>query len=117
MTDRSSPDLGSPPRAQAVDLDEVRARRKYATSWYQGVHAGLNRYAASSADVPVLIAEVERLRAERDRLGAALDAMQEQEITLRSELKQLRAALDQAERQRDRLARLRCGAGHEEASR
>ncbi len=48
----------------AVDLDAVRDRRAKAEAWYEGVHYGLKLYAASSDDVPALLEEVKRLRAE-----------------------------------------------------
>ena len=49
--------------AEPLDLGAVSERRAKAEAWYEGVHYGLKLYAASSDDVPALVAEVKRLRA------------------------------------------------------
>jgi hypothetical protein len=57
---------------KAIDLDAVRQRRETAQRWYGESPARLNLYGRSSDDVPVLLAEVERLAAERDEARQAL---------------------------------------------
>ena len=56
---------------EPLDLEAIKARYDEAKSFYHSMpHRHLQLYAQSAADVPALIAEVERLRAERDDLMA-----------------------------------------------
>lgn len=52
-----------PTPAEPLDLDAILERRAAAQRWHGGPHHGLNLYAKSSDDVPVLLAALMRERA------------------------------------------------------
>lgn len=65
-----------------IDLDAIRERRAKAERWFHGVHYGLRLYAESSADVPALLDEVDRLYA---AIRAHADDLAEYAADLRPE--------------------------------
>lgn len=88
-----------------LDFDAIRDRRAKAERWYHGVHYGLELYSKSSADVPVLLVEIERLRAELIQVQQNYDEVQADFLIAESVIESLNQQFVKAAKAEDRAVR------------